>query len=275
VDAVEWGLSLTDGPEVINTSLGWENEYPIPDGNSYATQYIDFVVNTYDVVWAQSAGNYREEENENEKVQVPADAYNAIVVGAMNDKNTSDRGDDNLASFSRRGPTLDGRIKPDLVAPGEKIYTCTTVWNEREDFLWRTWDDWSGTSFSAPHIAGAAALLRSYHSKPYAIKALLLNTADDLGLGGPDNDYGYGYVNLARAYLRRGDVWVDNIGPRSSRFYKGPWHALDTATLVWNRQISTPPPSPATVGELGLFLYDEGTGARSIDHLPNGTMLNR
>jgi serine protease AprX len=270
VDAVQWALELPDGPEVINTSITWEDEYPNPDGNSYATRYLDFVVNSYDISWAQCAGNI---ENGDVRIIVPADSYNAIVVGAMDDKNTVVRGDDNLPDFSRRGPTLDGRIKPDLVAPGVAIHTCWHDWHEGG---FPIYSDENGTSFSAPHIAGAAALLRSYYSKPYAIKALLLNTSDDWGPSGPDNAYGYGYVNLEHAYIHKGDVWtdgyLDSVGPREYRFYKGPWHGSegDKATLVWNKPIWSEPEENEN-NPLGLCaclafsLYDEENG-ELIDH---------
>jgi serine protease AprX len=274
IEAVEWALSLDDRPEVINTSLGgWELEYPNPDGNSYATRYVDFVVNTYDVTWAKSAGNEGPDG-----IGVPSDAYNSVVVGATDDKNTTYRYDDTLADFSSWGPTLDGRIRPDLVAPGVKIYTC---WYDSHDGN-PNFEEKDGTSFSAPHIAGAAALITSLYPKPYAIKALLLNTSDDWGPSGPDNMYGYGYVDLADAYYHKGDVWAvddqyyESVGPREYRFYKGPWYGSegDKATLVWNKPIlSEPDPGEnnplGLCAHLALSLYDAESGGL-IDHCGDG-----
>jgi len=103
-----------------------------------------------------------------------------------------------IASFSSRGPTDDGRIKPDLVAMGVGVRTPM----KSEEYI--TVD---GTSFSAPTVSGAAAILGSEYKKlsggqyPRAstVKTLLLHTADDMGRPGPDYLYGWGHVNAKAA----------------------------------------------------------------------------
>ncbi|HEX8122492.1 MAG TPA: S8 family peptidase [Solirubrobacteraceae bacterium] len=103
----------------------------------------------------------------------PGNAEGVITVGATHRSAPHTYG---VSFFSSRGPTGDGRVKPDLVAPGEKI-TSTTPGRSRMEM--------DGTSQAAPHVSGAAALLMARHDEligdPVAIKELLCRTATDLG----------------------------------------------------------------------------------------------
>ena len=119
----------------------------------------------------------------------PGNADKVITVGATHRKRPHDYG---VSYFSSRGPTGDGRIKPDIVAPGEKIKSATP--NEGYEYK-------DGTSMAAPHVSGAAAMLMARHSeligKPLRIKEILTNTATDLGR---DRYFqGAGLVDILRA----------------------------------------------------------------------------
>lgn len=104
----------------------------------------------------------------------PGNAEAVITVGATHRDRPHSYG---VSFFSSRGPTGDGRAKPDLVAPGEKITSTVPGGSglKRED----------GTSMAAPHVSGAAALLMARHNeligRPQRIKEILCNTATDLG----------------------------------------------------------------------------------------------
>jgi subtilisin family serine protease len=119
----------------------------------------------------------------------PGNAPGVITVGATHRDSPHTYG---VSYFSSRGPTGDGRIKPDLVAPGEKI--TSTV----PDSGLKAMD---GTSMAAPHVSGAAALLIARHrelmAKPSVIKKILCDTATDLGR--ERYFQGHGMVDILRA----------------------------------------------------------------------------
>ena len=127
----------------------------------------------------------------------PATAKNIISVGAINSN------DDSMTNFSSWGPTDDGRIKPDVVAPGcqsdEDTGITSTVPGD-------TYGAMCGTSMAAPVVSGICSLMiQEFRSQtatdplPSTLKALLINTAVDLGTLGPDYSYGFGKVNAKGA----------------------------------------------------------------------------
>ena len=166
----------------------------------------------------------------------PGTAKNVITVGAaesVRDSGTdgcgvTNAGADNasdIINFSGRGPTQDGRMKPDVVAPGTHItgaspqhagYSGAGVCNAT--FAGSAFYSLvSGTSQAAPHVSGAAALLRDWYVRtvnpqppsPAMTKAMLVNTATDLDGGdsgkgspippAPNTDEGWGRVNVGAA----------------------------------------------------------------------------
>jgi subtilisin family serine protease len=103
----------------------------------------------------------------------PGNADQVITVGATHRYRPHMYG---VSYFSSRGPTGDGRLKPDLVAPGEKITAPLPN---------RSYGVKDGTSMAAPHVSGAAALLMARHNelvgRPARVKQVLCSTATDLG----------------------------------------------------------------------------------------------
>jgi len=141
--------------------------------------------------------SFLEHNVESSSLAIPADAEGAMAVGATYWKN------DNLEAFSSRGPTNDNRIKPDVTAPDG---TSNSVYGKFE-----------GTSASASHAAGAAALLLSAKPSLTAdeMQSLLESTAVDLGVTGKDNSYGSGRIDVWKAYQQMGPqpVTIVNITP--------------------------------------------------------------
>ena len=119
----------------------------------------------------------------------PGNAQEAITVGATHRIKPHTYG---VSFFSSRGPTGDGRVKPDLVAPGEKIKG--PVLEDADDEL-------DGTSMAAPFVSGAAAMLIARHSElfgnPRRIKQILCESATDLGR--EKYFQGHGLVDVLRA----------------------------------------------------------------------------
>lgn len=119
----------------------------------------------------------------------PGNAAHVITVGATHRHQPHTYG---VSYFSSRGPTGDGRIKPDLVAPGEKV--VAPVPGGRSKAM-------DGTSMAAPHVSGAAALLMARHTElignPERVKQILCETATDLGRD--RNFQGAGMLDILRA----------------------------------------------------------------------------
>ncbi len=118
----------------------------------------------------------------------PANDPYCITVGALDDNATAGYADDTLASFSSRGTTQDGAQKPDIVAPGRKIYSALAAPGCKlaQQFPSRISADGahirlSGTSMSAPQVAGVVALLLEKYPglTPDQVKHLLVSAARD------------------------------------------------------------------------------------------------
>lgn len=120
----------------------------------------------------------------------PGNADGVITVGATHRFWPHTYG---VSFFSSRGPTGDGRLKPDLVAPGERI---------RSTLPDNQWGDLDGTSMAAPHVSGAAAMLMARYSEmvgqPRRIKEVLCQGATDLGR--EKSFQGHGMLDVLRAF---------------------------------------------------------------------------
>lgn len=122
----------------------------------------------------------------------PGNTEAVITVGSTHRIEPHNYG---VSYFSSRGPTGDGRAKPDLVAPGEKIRAPFPSSSGRLN------DVLGGTSMAAPHVSGAAAMLMARYpeliGQPARVKRILCSTATDLGR---KRDYqGHGLVDVLRA----------------------------------------------------------------------------
>jgi hypothetical protein len=120
----------------------------------------------------------------------PGNADGVITVGSTHRYSPHTYG---VSFFSSRGPTGDGRPKPDLVAPGERVHAPVRKGE---------WGDHDGTSMAAPHVSGAAAMLMARYSEligqPRRIKRILCESATDLGR--ERSFQGRGMLDVLRAF---------------------------------------------------------------------------
>jgi serine protease AprX len=291
-------------------SNSWGTLTPGLAYNQRSTEIDDFAWNQQDLVILFSAGNHGTDSDSDGTVDdgelgAEAAAKNAITVGASE----SDRGAvnwqwgtyvdterptvkfmadpiksdtpcndaDGLAGFSSRGPTREGRYKPDVVAPGTCILStksrdvaasATHGWgNSTDNAFWFM----AGTSMSTPLVAGCAAVLREtlvkngWVSPPSAlIKALLVNGAVELrgqympteAGPSPNNESGWGLVDLAGSVIipgPSGDAGIGTGGPlregEEDHFKVHVPGSTFKMTLVW-----TDPPGASLQNDLDLIV---------------------
>ncbi|HEX6718166.1 MAG TPA: S8 family peptidase, partial [Pyrinomonadaceae bacterium] len=191
------------------------------------------------VIVVAAAGNDGKDANGQKiygAIHNPGNEPSAITVGASNSFGSDPRNDDSVTTYSSRGPTrssavdsyglvhYDNIIKPDLVAPGNKIIAAEAVGNgllkkypDLESYKYSTTNMklmyLSGTSVSAPMVSGAAALLLEANSSltPNLVKMLLMYTAQPLA-GFNTLDQGAGQLNIAGAVSLAKIVRTDLLG---------------------------------------------------------------
>lgn len=228
-----------------------------------------------------SAGNAGPAER---TIGSPAVAKNVIATGASQN-NRFDffiyaDGQETMADFSSRGPCEDGRIKPDVVAPGTWISSLQSSAASDEN-AWLAIDQFyqyqGGTSQAGPHASGAAAVFVQYYREthngktpsPALVKAALINSAVDMdndiaiGLGGtgyvPNNHEGWGRVDMTELIgSNRGYDFTDQTALLTNgqsfekRFYLASSDEPLKVTLAYTDVPGFPPAIPALVNDLDL-----------------------
>ncbi len=194
VSALEWGEAL--GADISSSSLGYLDWYSYcdMDGNTAVTTIGVDIASSLGVLCVTSAGNWGGTPPNQDPCQIPlehyisapADADSVISVGAV-------YGTGEIAYFSSRGPSYDGRIKPEVCAMGVGVVGVQV--GSQNDIT----TIYSGTSASCPLVSGAAAIIMS--AKPdwtaMQVRHAILSTASNYSA--PDTTKGYGIVNIADA----------------------------------------------------------------------------
>lgn len=248
IRALEWA-ALNTPSRIVSLSFG---AAAISDGDDVFTKTVDFISDIYDTFIAVAAGNAGPNRV---TVQTPAIGHNVTSVA-----NWDFRAGRVISNTSSRGPTIEGRFKPDIAGPGVDITSTNFAWDASP----ATADDYvskSGTSMAAPHVAGAAALLFSAGvTDPLQMKAILLNTTGDSNWLA---DRGWGFVNLANAQPQLGFRDSVLLQPGGYQFYRvSPAPGPLAATINWNRHIDGGAAFIPRFNNLDLFAYDRVSGTQ-------------
>ena len=255
VAALEWGESL--GADIACASLGYLDWYSYEDldGNSATTTIAVDIASNLGVLCINSAGN--EGDDPWYYIIAPADADSVISVGAVNRDGT-------IANFSSRGPTYDGRIKPEVCALGVSVYCVRS--NTENDYRAA-----SGTSFSAPLAAGAAAVILSANPEwtNMQVREAIMMTASLSNI--PDNIYGYGILNTWAAINYQFTTGLKNeeIIPNVLKVFDAYPNPFNPATFIRVQSESIIPNLTLSIfniyGQLIQTLEKETTNASRID----------
>ncbi|MCO6472917.1 MAG: S8 family serine peptidase [Melioribacteraceae bacterium] len=190
IAALEWADAY--GVDVTSTSLGYITfDSPFPDytwedmdGNTATITIAADLAVKKGIVVVNSAGNEGYNSTHN-TLGAPADGDSVLAIGAVTSSGSR-------SSFSSVGNTVDGRIKPDLMAMGSSVTVAST-------FSTTGYTTASGTSFSCPLAAGVVALLLEYNPDltPIQINDLLRSTASNAA--SPNREFGWGIINALEA----------------------------------------------------------------------------
>jgi Subtilase family/CARDB len=258
-----WGASANDYAlyvfDLANTSSPVAYHDDIQDGDDDPREWINFTAESgvsYGFAIRKKSGiskkihvtlstqNPLQYQIPATSILIPADNPNVITVGAVAWNAPSE-----IEDYSSQGPTTDGRIKPDLVAPTKVSTSDYTYGAYPEGF--------PGTSASCPHVAGACALVKQVQPNwsPSQIKDFLESETSDLGTVGKDNIYGSGLVclsdppenGLENGYMVTSDLWIRAVinteekGPVDAIWQKG---GEDTTSrgdrVIWGHFYASP-----------------------------------
>ncbi|MDF7798592.1 S8 family serine peptidase [Pontiellaceae bacterium B1224] len=195
----EWdGIAYNLPYYLIFVSAGNSRTVAPSNGDTWSYKWKDYI---YDSTKHPMGNRYYKDGWDN--MEGKSLAKNVISVGWADEGISNGIRDASKATAdlnSSRGPVDDGRIKPDVYGNGSGLRSCI----DNSDTATASY---SGTSMSSPNVCGSAALLIDYYTSRFpgqamrasTLKALIIHTADDRWIAGPDYKYGWGIMNTQAA----------------------------------------------------------------------------
>lgn len=271
-DAAEMADEAANGMLISNHSYGVSLSRYFGVYWDYSAQRDELAYNAPYYLIVQAAGNSGPDFD---TLWVPSTAKNSLTVGNVLKNTYTGPASVRLNESSSRGPTDDGRIKPDLVAPGTNIYSCI----DTSDTAYASYE---GTSMATPVVSGSLGLLVQYYDMLFpgqkmrsaTLKALAIHTADEAGpADGPDYQFGWGQFNAAAAaatlqeFVRNPATIQEGVLNQGQTFeYTATSDGVSPirVTLVWTDPAGNPTstsndPTPKLVNDLDLRVEAGGT----------------
>lgn len=262
----DFTTAIGGGIDIATMSLGnntGSNGFPCAQLGDYTNtsilidQIVTGSISGQELIWFESAGNERNQACAGttgySTISSPAPAKNSIVVGAINSN------DNSMTNFSSWGPTDDGRLRPDLTGPGCQSTGDGNIWSTAFEAAGNaavleageavnSYTGMCGTSMATPALAGVGSLLvqqwRTTYGAgtrplPHSMKALLAQTAADLGNPGPDYAFGYGQPDAQAAVdlVRAGNlIQVDQVdqGDTDTWYFSSDGSTAPRVTIAWS-----------------------------------------
>lgn len=204
VAALEWADSL--GADIITSSLSYNFGY-VMDGTQGITSQAVSTAAERGILLCTAMGNSGPAAM---TLGAPADAFGIVAVGAVDSFGS-------IAAFSSRGPTADGRTKPEVCARGVSVAVA-------EPTLAGSYTSVSGTSLSTPLTAASSSLLIQAHPDwtPWQVREALMQTGSNASA--PDNTYGWGVIDVLAAldYHPFGALQLQQVGA-ADHYDSAPW----------------------------------------------------
>ena len=255
-----------DGILFSNHSYGYSLKEHLADYDAIAATQDDVVSQNPFLNIFEAAGNDGVDEAYSEYgiIKGPGNSKNIFTIGALNSMSNK------VAKLSSTGPVRDGRIKPDLCVRGEYV-TSTT--NESDS----SYAMMSGTSMACPAATGMGVLVAEEYKKVTGgydirhdtLKAILINTAIDIGNPGPDYKAGFGMIDAKAAVDtvktiagKYSQVRLSSIGHgREEGYAFRLQNGSDfKATIAWVDPEANPASKVTLVNDIDIVLVNKATG---------------